>query len=84
MKEKCTGNIVMTLSKPDAAGNMGYSISFDYSVAWSNGVNPDIKFSNVKFSRPGTWDEFSEGEDYPYGEMQTAVMADIENNTQPR
>jgi len=67
MKNKISGSARLSLPA-DAGGNVGYSLTYDYEHDQDNMVET-IKFSNIEFSGPGTWDDFSEGEDYPYDQM---------------
>lgn len=73
MKKLITGSTTMSLAKPDAGGNMGYSLSFDFKY---HDDNPEdtIEYSNVEFSGPGSWDDFSEGDEYPYDQMFEEVL----------
>ena len=73
MKNITSGTKSLPLVKPDAGGNMGYSLSFDFEY---NDDNPGdtIEYSNIKFSGPGSWADYSEGDEYPYAQMYKAVM----------
>ena len=77
MNKVKSGSTRISLVNPDAAGNYGYSLSFDYKYQESD-PEGTIEYTNIQFSGPGTWGEFSEGDDYPYPQMFTAVMN--ENN----
>ena len=78
MKNISSGTLTLALAKPDAGGNYGYSLSFDYKYQEDNPVDT-IEYSNIEFSGPGSWDDYSEGDVYPYSQMFTAVMK--ENDT---
>ena len=73
MKNIKSGSTRLSLANPDAAGNYGYSLSFDYKYQ-DDKPEDTIEYSNIEFSGPGSWDDFSEGDDYPYPQMFTAVM----------
>lgn len=58
----------MNLSKPVAGGNFGYFLTFNFEYQEEN-PEDTIEYSNIKFSGPGSWDDYSEGDDYPYSQM---------------
>ena len=70
-----SGSTTLCLSRGDAAGNMGYSISFDYNYQTDDPANT-IEYTNIKFSGPGSWSDYSEGDDYPYKDMLLVVLSD--------
>ena len=69
-----SGSTTMSLAKPDAGGNMGYSLSFNFKYQEDN-PEDTIEYSNIEFSGPGTWDDYSEGDDYPNSLMIIAVLS---------
>ena len=69
-----SGSTTMSLAKPDAGGNMGYSLSFNFKYQEDN-PEDTIEYSNIEFSGPGTWDDYSEGDDYPNSLMIVAVLS---------
>ena len=77
MEKIISGSRKMSLAKPDAGGNMGYSLNFNFKYQEDN-PGDSIEYSNIVFSGPGSWDDFSEGDEYPYAQMLKAVMN--ENN----
>jgi hypothetical protein len=40
-----------------------------------------IRFSEVECSGPGSWIDYSEGEDYPYHEMEKVVLDEMTVDT---
>jgi len=81
MANKVTGKVYLALSKSDAGGNMGYSLTYNYSCD-KDDPQETIESSNVEFSGPGNWDDYSEGDDYPFNEMLVPVLLDMLKNTQ--
>ena len=77
MENVITGSITISLSKSDASGNYGYFLSFDYKYQEGN-TDDGIEYLNIEFSGPGSWDDYSEGDDYPYPQMLAAILN--ENN----
>jgi hypothetical protein len=75
MKNKISGNATLPLPS-DPGGNYGYSLTYNYAYDEDN-MAESIEFSDIEFSGPGTWEDFSEGEDYPYGEMATVVKDEL-------
>ena len=71
MKNKISGSAQLCLPS-DQGGNYGYSLTYDY-VYHEDDMPEDIEFTNIEFSGPGTWDDFGEGEDYPYLDMANLV-----------
>ena len=69
-----SGSTTMSLAKPDAGGNMGYSLNFNFKYQEDN-PEDTIEYSNIEFSGPGTWDDYSEGDDYPNSLMIVAVLS---------
>ena len=69
-----SGSTTMSLAKPDAGGNMGYSLSFNFKYQEDN-PEDTIEYSNIEFSGPRTWDDYSEGDDYPNSLMIVAVLS---------
>ena len=69
-----SGSTTMSLAKPDAGGNMGYSLNFNFKYQEDN-PEDTIEYSNIEFSGPGTWDDYSEGDDYPNSLMIIAVLS---------
>lgn len=72
MANNKTGRTILYLGKPDEAGNVGYSLEFEYSYS-EDDPEGSIKYSNIKFSGPGSWSDYSEGADYPFEEMRRAT-----------
>ena len=68
-----TGSKRMSLAKPDAGGNMGYFLEFEYAYSQDD-PEKSMTYSNIKFSGPGKWEEYSEGDDYPYSQMFEEVF----------
>jgi hypothetical protein len=71
MKNKISGNATLPLPS-DPGGNYGYSLAYNFAYDEDN-MAESIEFTNIEFSGPGTWEDFSEGEEYPYREMANAV-----------
>ena len=71
MKNKISGTTTLPLPS-DPGGNYGYSLTYNYAYDEDN-MAETIEFSDIEFSGPGTWEDFSEGEDYPYGQMANVV-----------
>ena len=69
-----TGSTTMSLAMPDAGGNVGYSLSFNYKYQEDN-PEETIEYFDIKFSGPGSWDDSSEGDDYPYSQMLVAALS---------
>ena len=80
MTNKVAGNVLLALSKSDAGGNMGYSLTYSYSCEKAK-PEETVVYSNIEFSGPGLWDDFSEGDDYPYREMLVPVLLDMLKNS---
>ncbi len=76
MKNLVTGKTQLFLAEPDQGGNVGYSITFKYSFDQDD-ILESFKYSDIEFSGPGTWDEYSCGEDYPIGEMMKQALSDL-------
>ena len=66
------GKTVLYL-KADPSGNVGYSLTFDYKYD-KDGPGSTIEYSDIEFSGPGSWDDYSEGDDYPYSQMLAVVL----------
>jgi hypothetical protein len=75
MKNKISGSATLPLSG-DPGGNYGYSLAYNYAYDEDN-MAESIEFSDTEFSGPGTWEDFGEGEDYPYGEMANVVKDEL-------
>ena len=75
MGEVITGGITLPLGKPDEGGNMGYSLTFNFKYQEDN-PRDTIEYSNIEFSGPGSWDDYSEGDGYPYSQMLAAALND--------
>ena len=73
MVDIITGKAILSLSKPDASGNVGYSLTFDYKYQ-NDKPDETIEYSNIEFSGPGSWDDYSEGGSYPYSDMYIAAL----------
>lgn len=74
MTNNVSGKTTLALSKPDASGNIGYSLTYSYTYS-SDNPEETIEYSNIEFSGPGNWDEYSEGDDYPYGQMLVTALS---------
>ena len=74
MKKIISGSTTMSLAKADAGGNMGYFLSFYFKYHDDNPGNT-IEYSNIEFSGPGSWDDYSEGDVYPYSQMLEAALS---------
>ena len=68
-----TGSTTMPLAKPDAGGNVGYSLTFNFKYQEDN-PGDTIGYSNIEFSGPRSWDDYSEGDNYPYDQMFKIIM----------
>jgi len=68
------GNATLYLAEEDASGNVGYSLAFEYEYEESQ-QSSTIKYINIEFSGPGSWDDYSEGDDFPYRKMFNLVMS---------
>jgi hypothetical protein len=77
MKNKISGQSTLYLARTDASGNHGYSLTFSYRYDEGE-LSETIEFSDILFSGPGTWEDFGEGDDYPYGDMARVVRDDTE------
>ena len=71
---KIAGKTTLALTKPDASGNVGYSLSFNFEYD-ENNPEETIEYSNIEFSGPGNWDDYSEGDDYPYSQMLVMALS---------
>ena len=70
-----SGSNILHLAEPDAGGNVGYSLSYDFKYQKEN-PSDSIEYSNIKFSGPGSWDDYSEGSDYPYSQMLELALSE--------
>ena len=70
-----SGIATLPLAKPDEGGNVGYSLTFNFKYQEDN-PGDTIEYSNIEFSGPGSWDDYSEGDDYPYSQMLAAALND--------
>lgn len=68
-----TGCAKMPLSSPDPGGNYGYYITFNFEVDLDNPTN-SFKISDIEFSGPGSFGDYSEGDDYPTEDMRVHVL----------
>ena len=68
------GNATLYLSQEDPSGNVGYSLKFKYSYEDENPVD-SMTYSNIEFSGPGSWEDYSEGDVYPYSQMFEAALS---------
>ena len=73
MNRIITGSTTLPLARPDAGGNMGYSLTFNFKYHEDN-PRDTIEYSNIEFSGPGSWDDYSEGDVYPYSQMLELVI----------
>ncbi len=64
MEKIIQGRTTLILSQPDPAGNIGYSLSFNYSYNEED-MPGSFSYSELKFSGPGTWDDYSCGDATP-------------------
>ena len=75
MKNKISGSANLPLPG-DPSGNFGYTLT--YSYAYEEGhMAETIEFSDIEFSGPGTWEDFSEGDEYPYRQMTNAIKDEL-------
>ena len=74
MTNNVSGKATLSLSKPDASGNVGYSLTYSY-VYSSDSPEGTIEYANIEFSGPGNWDDYSEGDDYPFDQMLATVLS---------
>ena len=74
MKSLVTGKATFNMNEPDASGNVGYSLSYDFKYQKENPMET-IEYLNIKFSGPGSWRDYCERDDYPYNEMLTTVLS---------
>lgn len=70
-----SGKVHLALGS-DPGGNYGYHLNYAYSCDKDDPAET-IEYSDIEFSGPGSFDDFSEGGDYPYNEMLIAVLLDI-------
>ena len=80
IEKQLSGRTTLSLSMPDASGNYGYSLTFNYMCGVGE-LSETIRFSKVEFSGPGSWVDYSEGEDYPYHEMERVVLDEMTVDT---
>lgn len=75
MNKPVKSKTVLHLSKPDPAGNIGYSLSFNYSY-YEEDISGSFSYSELEFSGPGSLDDYSCGDKYPIDLMIRQALAD--------
>ncbi len=69
------GKTTLYLGEPDQAGNIGYSLTYSYSYNDEN-ILDTFSYVDLKFSGPGSWDEYSCGDVYPIDKMIQLALSD--------
>ncbi len=77
MNKIINGKTTLLLSAPDQAGNVGYSLVFSYNYNEED-ILKSFSYSDLKFSGPGSWEDYSCGDDYPVDQMMQQALSDQE------
>ena len=75
MEKIIQGRTTLLLSQPDPAGNIGYSLSFNYSYIEKD-IPGTFSYSELEFNGSGSWDDYSCGDDYPIDLMIQQALTD--------
>ena len=75
MNQLINGSTTLYLDEPDQGGNVGYSLAYQYTY------NPEDILGTflcveINFSGPGSWEEYSCGDEYPIEKMMQQALSD--------
>jgi len=73
MADSISGKANLAIARADSSGNVGYSLDFKYQYQAAN-PKGTIEYTEIEFSGPGSWEDFSEGDDYPYSDMYSLAI----------
>jgi len=78
MSKIINGKTTLHLTESDPSGNFGYSLTYNYTF------NPEdiigsFSYTDLAFSGPGSWDEYSCGDEDPLDKMMQQALSEQDN-----
>ena len=77
MEKLIKGKTILYLAEPDPGGNIGYSLTYSYSYNDEN-ILDTFSYFDLEFSGPGSWEEYSCGDEYPVEKMMKQALSNQE------